>query len=88
MNFHPLSPIDMQVLDGLAQGKRYREIGRRTGLKVHSVKQRLQRIKSLTSIEATQKDPRVLLAQWWTSDIFRAGLEELGLLPSNHQRVA
>jgi DNA-binding NarL/FixJ family response regulator len=83
----PLTREDLQILDGLAIGEHSRQIAKRTGFKVPHVKQRLTRLYKLLDldIEEPQRNWRVLLAQWWRSEIFRIGLKELGMLPQNRR---
>jgi DNA-binding NarL/FixJ family response regulator len=83
-----LNAIDVKVLDALAAGERQKEIGRQIRRQRTAVKHRMNRIYEkleLETLKDLKKHPRIMLAQWWTSEIFRIGLEELGMLPQNRR---
>jgi DNA-binding NarL/FixJ family response regulator len=80
MNFRGmLSPADLRILELVAAGHNTPTIARKLRCNPKTVKFHVKKIVRLFGVPE-ERNHRVCLAVLWDSELFRAGLEELGML--------
>lgn len=69
-----LTPTEAKVLNHLIEGKSNREIGAKLGSSARTVKAHIGRLIQKFHIPSDRIHPRILLARYWSCQLFRIGV--------------